>query len=217
MSDDREIDVNARDDEAATKLTRRQQDIYDFVKDRILQRGYGPTVREIGSNFEIKSPNGVMCHLKALEKKGYITREQNMSRAIQLAEPLSRGGKTTLPLAGSVAAGGPTLGVENREEVDFASLFDDDDDRFCLKVRGDSMIEDHICEGDFVVVRRQETARDGQIVVALVDGEDTTLKRFFKENGRYRLQPANSSMDPIYASDVQIQGVVVSVIRQDVM
>ena len=208
---------DAKRDDAPNRLTRRQQQIYDFVKDLILQRGYGPTVREIGTEFDIKSPNGVMCHLKALEKKGFITREQNMSRAIQLAEPLSRGGRTTLPLAGSVAAGGPTLAVENREEVDFASLFEEEEDRFCLKVRGDSMIEDHICEGDYVVVRRQETARDGQIVVALVDGEETTLKRFFKENGRYRLQPANSSMDPIYADDVQIQGVVVSVIRQDVM
>ena len=198
-------------------LTRRQQEIYDFVKDCILNRGYGPTVREIGGEFEIKSPNGVMCHLKALEKKGYISRESNMSRAITLAEPLHRGNRTTLPLAGSIAAGGPTLGIENREEIDFAGLFDEDDDRFCLKVRGDSMIEDHICEGDYVVVRRQDTARDGQIVVALVDGEDTTLKRFFKESGRYRLQPANSSMDPIYARDVQVQGVVVSVIRQSVI
>ena len=201
----------------SNELTRRQREIYEFVKDRILTRGYGPTVREIGGEFGIKSPNGVMCHLKALEKKGFISREQNMSRAIQLAEPLQRGGKTSLPLAGSIAAGGPTLGVEEREEIDFASLFDDDDERFCLKVRGESMINDHICEGDYVVVRRQDHARDGQIVVALVDGEDTTLKRFYRENNRYRLQPANDEMDPIYASDVQVQGVVVSVIRQDVI
>ena len=201
---------------ANRELTRRQQEIYDYVKERIVSRGYGPTVREIGTEFGIKSPNGVMCHLKALEKKGFITREQNMSRAIQLAEPLRRGSNTTLPLAGSIAAGGPTLAVENREEIDFASLFEEDDDRFCLRVRGESMIEDHICEGDYVIVRRQETAKNGEIVVALVDGEDTTLKRFYKEDGRYRLQPANESMDPIYADDVQVQGVVVSVIRQDV-
>ena len=201
----------------APTLTRRQRDIYDFVKDKIVQRGYGPTVREIGTAFGIKSPNGVMCHLKALEKKGFILREQNMSRAITVTEPLRMGKRTSLPLAGSIAAGGPTLAVEDVEEIDFAGLFDDDDDRFCLRVRGESMIEDHICEGDYVVVRRQDTARDGQIVVALVDGEETTLKRFYKESGRYRLQPANASMSPIYADDVQVQGVVVSVIRQDVI
>lgn len=196
------------------RLTKRQQEIYDFVKDRIQTRGYGPTVREIGTEFDIKSPNGVMCHLKALEKKSYISREENMSRAIQLAEPLSFG-KTTLPLAGLVAAGAPVLGVEETEEIDFADLFDGED-LFCLQVRGESMIEDHICPGDYVVVKRQSTARDGEIVVALVEGSETTLKRFYRENGRYRLQPANEAMEPIWVEQVDIQGVVQSVIRSTV-
>lgn len=202
------------DSDEKPKLTKRQQEIYDFVKDRIRSRGYGPTVREIGNEFDIKSPNGVMCHLKALEKKGFISREENMSRAIQLAEPLSFG-KTTLPLAGTVAAGAPVLGVEDAEEIDFADLFEGDN-LFCLQVRGESMIEDHICPGDYVVVERTETARNGDIVVALVDGMETTLKRFYRENGRFRLQPANESMEPIWVDEVDIQGVVQSVIRSTV-
>ena len=194
------------------KLTPRQESIYGFIKDRIVNRGYGPTVREIGSNFGIKSPNGVMCHLKALEKKGLITREQNMSRAIQLTENIQRG-KTSLPLAGHIAAGAPTLAVEEQEEVDFGELFEDDE-HFCLKVRGESMIEDHIAEGDYAIIRKQPTARTGEIVAALVDGEDATLKRFYREEGRYRLEPANSEMEPIYASDVEVLGVLVGVIRR---
>ncbi|WP_437191282.1 transcriptional repressor LexA [Planctomicrobium sp. SH527] len=195
-----------------SKLTNRQLLIYEFIKDRILNRGYGPTVREIGTQFEIRSPNGVMCHLKALEKKGLISREQNMSRAIQLTESLHRG-KTSLPYAGQIAAGTPVLAVEDREQVEFSDLFEDDD-LFCLRVRGDSMIEDHIADGDFAIIRKQPTARDGEIVAALVDGEDATLKRFYRENGRFRLEPANSSMRPIYSDHVEILGVLQSVIRR---
>jgi repressor LexA len=194
------------------KLTNRQKLIYDFIKDRILNRGYGPTVREIGGQFGIRSPNGVMCHLKALEKKGLITREQNMSRAIQLTERLHRG-KTSLPLAGQIAAGSPTLALEQAEQIDFADLFQDDD-HFCLRVKGDSMIEEHIADGDYAIIHRQPTARDGEIVAALVDGEEATLKRFYREEGRYRLEPANSSLKPIYSSDVQILGTLHSVIRR---
>ncbi|MBT5020678.1 MAG: transcriptional repressor LexA [Planctomicrobium sp.] len=194
------------------KLTNRQQSIYNFIRDQIVNRGYGPTVREIGSNFGIKSPNGVMCHLKALEKKGLITRESNMSRAIQLTEDINRS-KASLPMAGHIAAGAPTLAVEDVEEVDFSDLFSDAE-HFCLKVRGESMIEAHIAEGDFAIIRKQETASPGQIVAALVDGEDATLKSFYREDERFRLEPANSSMSPIYSSDVQILGVLVGVIRE---
>jgi repressor LexA len=194
------------------ELTRRQQEIYDFIKDKILNRGYGPTVREIGTHFGIRSPNGVMCHLKALEKKEMISRDERMSRAITLtdAPQLKR---TSLPLAGQIAAGIPTLAVENRERIDFAPLFAEDK-QYCLRVKGESMIDDHIADGDYAVIRQQSTAHDGDIVVALVDGEEATLKRFYKERGRYRLQPANSSMQPIYSNDVQVLGVLVGVIRQ---
>ena len=194
------------------ELTQRQQDIYDFLEDKIMNRGYGPTVREIGNHFGIRSPNGVMCHLRALEKKGLITRESYMSRAIQLTDqPQLK--RTSLPLAGQIAAGTPVLAVEDDERIDFAPLFEDSD-KFCLRVKGESMIEDQIADGDFVVVRRTKTARDGDIVVALVDNSEATLKRFYKEKKRVRLEPANSSMQPIYAKEVDVLGVVVGVIRQ---
>ena len=191
-------------------LTTRQRAIYDFIKDKILNRGYGPTVREIGAGFKIKSPNGVMCHLKALEKKGLISREAHMSRAIQLSEPLS---KTSLPLAGRIAAGSPLMAVEQQDQVDFSNLFGSDN-QFCLKVAGNSMIEAQIADGDYVVVKKQKTCRDGDIVVALVNGDEATLKRFYREAHRVRLEPANSSMQPIYATDVQVLGVVTGVIRR---
>jgi repressor LexA len=192
-------------------LTARQREIYDFLKDKIVNRGYGPTVREIGARFGIRSPNGVMCHLKALERKGLITRESHMSRAIQLCE-FPRG-RTSLPLAGQIAAGRPVLAVQQDERVDFANLFEAED-HFCLKVKGESMIEDQIADGDFVVVRKQETCRNGEIVVALVDGQEATLKKFYRERDRVRLEPANSTMKPIFSDNVQVMGVVVGVVRR---
>lgn len=191
-------------------LTSRQQAIYDFIKDKILNRGYGPTVREIGTGFKIRSPNGVMCHLKALEKKGLITREAHMSRAIQITEPLT---KMSLPLKGQIAAGSPREAIEQDEHMDFSGLFGTDN-QFCLKVTGDSMIEAQIADGDYVVVKKQKTCRDGDIVVALVNREEATLKRFYKEAHRVRLEPANSKMQPIYSNDVQVLGIVTGVIRQ---
>lgn len=192
-------------------LTPRQREIYDFLKDKIVNRGYGPTVREIGSHFGIRSPNGVMCHLKALEKKGLITRESHMSRAIQLSDQPRR--RMSLPLAGQIAAGRPVLAEEQDEQIDFSGLFETSD-HFCLRVKGDSMIDDQIADGDYVVVERQSTCADGDIVVALVDGQDATLKRYFREPHRIRLEPANSSMKPIYSNNVEIMGVVIGVIRQ---
>ena len=191
-------------------LTARQQMIYDFIKDKIVNRGYGPTVREIGNEFGIRSPNGVMCHLKALERKGLITREPHMSRAIQLTEQPQK--RMALPLAGQIAAGSPILAVQQDERIDFSKLFDNDD-HYCLKVKGDSMIEDQIADGDFVIIKKQSTCRNGETVVALVEGQEATLKKFYKEKKNIRLQPANSSMKPIYSSNVDILGVVVGVIR----
>ena len=145
-------------------LTSRQKQIYEFLKDKIRNRGYGPTVREIGTHFGIRSPNGVMCHLKALERKGLITRESHMSRAIQLSESPQL--RTSLPLAGQIAAGSPVLAVEESDRVDFGHLFDPED-HYCLRVKGDSMVEDQIASGDYVVVRKQDNCREGEIVVAL--------------------------------------------------
>jgi len=185
--------------------------VYEFIRDKIRNRGYGPTVREIGDQFHISSPNGVMCHLKALEKKGLITREPNMSRAIQLAqEPIEERG---LPLAGRIAAGVLHEAIEQDERIDFAALFEQKN-QFVLRVSGESMIDAQIADGDFVVVRKQRTARDGQIVVAITDEGEATLKRFFLEKNRIRLEPANSSMKPIFVKNAKLLGVVVGVVRQ---
>lgn len=191
-------------------LTAKQREIYDFIRTQIRSRGYGPTVREIGGAFGISSPNGVMCHLKALEKKGLIIREENKSRAIQLVDnPLTSNG---LPLLGRIAAGPLNAAVEDSERIDFTELFNAPE-RFVLEVRGDSMIEDHIADGDYVVVNKQATAGRGDIVVALTEENETTLKRWFPESGRIRLQPANATMEPIYVKDAQVIGVVVGLVR----
>jgi len=191
-------------------LTERQQRVYEFIRGKIRNRGYGPTVREIGENFGIKSPNGVMCHLKALEKKGLITRERNMSRAIQLAaEP--RG----LRLAGQIAAGVLHEAIEQQERIDFSEMFSPDNESLvALEVRGESMVDDQIVDGDYVIIDRRRTARKGQIVVAVTDEGEATLKRWYPEKGRIRLQPANPTMKPIFVKSADVFGVVVGVVRQ---
>jgi repressor LexA len=193
-------------------LTTKQQKVYEFTRDKIRNRGYGPTVREIAAHFGISSPNGVVCHLRALEKKGFIVREANMSRAIRLvAEPIH---ERSLPLAGSIAAGVLHEAIEQDERVDFQEMFNPDKNLFALQVNGDSMIEDQIADGDYVVVQKQRTARKGQIVVAITEEGEATLKRWFPEKNRIRLQPANSTMKPIYVKDARILGVVVGVVRK---
>jgi len=199
--------------EAPENLTEKQRAVYEFIRQKIRSRGYGPTVREIAAHFGIASPNGVVCHLKALEKKGLIVREGHKSRAISLSGSLGR--SRGLPLLGQIAAGVLHEAIEQRERVDFAGLFDPDDpDLFVLQVRGDSMIEDQIADGDYVIVRRQRTAQKGQIVVAITDEGEATLKRWFPEKNRIRLEPANSSMKPIYVKDARVLGVVVGVVRK---
>ena len=193
-------------------LTRRQYKVYEFIRDKIRGRGYGPTVREIAEQFDINSPNGVVCHLKALERKGFITRERNRSRAIELkAEPI---GQRSLPLAGTIAAGVLHEAIEQDEQVDFQEMFNPDKNLFVLRVSGESMIEDQIASGDFVVVQKQRTARKGQIVVAITDEGVATLKRWYPEKNRIRLEPANSTMKPIYVKNARVLGVVVGVVRK---
>lgn len=194
-------------------LTDRQRIVYDFVRDKILHRGYGPTVREIGEHMNIKSPNGVMCHLRALERKGMILRSANKSRAIELTEPLRRAESTGLPMAGRVAAGRCTLGFEQSESIDFGQLFHRHD-RFVLEVTGDSMIDAHIADGDYVVIQKQSYAYPGQIVVAQTAEDEATLKYWFPENGKIRLQPANRQMEPIYVDQATVMGVAIGVVRR---
>ena len=193
------------------QLTIRQRDVYEFIADKIINRGYGPTVREIGEKFEISSPNGVMCHLKALEKKGLITREPNMSRAIQLTA--QRREDKGVPLKGRIAAGVLHEAVEQDERVDFEAMFSSKN-MFVLEVTGDSMIDAQIADGDYVVIRKQLKANPGQIVVAQTDDGEATLKRWFPEANRIRLEPANSSMKPIYVKNARVLGVVAGVVRQ---
>jgi repressor LexA len=194
-------------------LTPRQREIYTFIRSKIQGRGYGPTVREIGLEFDIKSPNGVMCHLKALQKKGLIHREPNMSRAIQMLDEPTGLQPSRLKLVGRIAAGQPIEAVEQDEELGF-SEWEGADDKFALRVSGDSMIEDHIADGDYVVIQRQEVARDGQIVAVRDDDGEATLKRLFRERNRVRLEPANKAMKPIYRERVDILGVLVGVVRK---
>jgi repressor LexA len=196
-----------------SQLTERQKEIYEFIRDKIERRGYGPTVREIGEGFGIKSPNGVMCHLKALEKKGLIIREEHAARAIQLVDhrPASGG----LPLLGTVAAGVPVAAIAADERIEFTDLFGGPN-RFVLRVQGNSMIENHIEDGDYVVIKQQANAENGERVVAMIDNE-VTLKRFYKEKEYVRLEPANGAMAPIMvdpSQDAKILGVLVGVMRK---
>jgi repressor LexA len=197
-----------------SQLTDRQREIYEFIEQKMDARGYGPTVREIGTAFKIKSPNGVMCHLKALEKKGLIRKERGAARAIQLVDrrPPSFG----LPLFGKVAAGKPLPAIEQADDRLEVDALLGGKDRFALRVQGDSMIDDHIQEGDYVVIRKQATAENGEPVVAMIDNE-VTLKRFYKEDDHIRLQPSNEKLSPIIVDDtkdVRILGVLVGVVRK---
>ena len=199
-----------------SQLTERQREIYEFIREKIESRGYGPTVREIGNAFRIMSPNGVMCHLNALVKKGLILRQGRSARAIQLVDH-HRPGVTELPLMGAVAAGQPIQAAEQQDEkLNLGSLFSGRD-HYALKVRGQSMIEDHIDDGDYVVIRKQETAENGERVVAMIDNE-VTLKRFHREKGQVRLEPANGKMQPIVVNpdnqNCSILGVLVGVLRR---
>jgi len=196
-----------------SQLTERQKEIYDFIKDKIESRGYGPTVREIGDGFGIKSPNGVVCHLKALEKKGLITRVERSARAIKLSD--FRFGAAGLPFLGQVAAGSPILAPPQEDRLEFNDLFGGRNN-YVLKVRGQSMIDSHIDDGDYVVIRKQSTASNGDRVVAMVDSE-VTVKRFYKEKDHIRLEPDNGRMSAIIvdpSKDVHIAGVLVGVLRK---
>jgi repressor LexA len=196
-----------------SSLTERQREIYEFIRNKIESRGYGPTVREIGLAFDIKSPNGVMCHLKALEKKGLIKREGFSARAIQLLD--HRFGSAGLPFLGRVAAGSPTQAVPQDDRLEFKDLFSGPNN-FVLQVHGQSMIEDHIEDGDFVVIQKKDTATDGERVVAMINDE-VTLKRFYREKNHVRLEPSNKTMEPIIVNsteDARILGVLIGVLRK---
>ncbi len=205
-------------------LSPRQSDVLDFIASTIEQRGIPPTYREIGDALGIRSTNGVADHVKALIRKGYLRKVTGapggVARGLQLTEQSrskERGAVTPVPIVGTVAAGSPILAEENYDRtLHFdSSMLPGGGVIFGLRVRGDSMIEEGIQDGDFVLVKQQATARDGDIVVALIDG-DATVKFFFRERGRIRLQPAHPTMAPIFVdttNDAAIQGIVVGVYR----
>ncbi len=193
------------------ELTKRQRAVFKFICREIKKRGYGPTVREIAQQFDISSPNGVMCHLRALEKKGLINRAPNRSRAIQVNQPLEE--ESGLPLVGQVSAGTLNEAIEQAERIDFGAMFARDN-QFVLKVAGDSMIDAQIADGDYVVIKRQSIARKGDIVVAQTEDGEATLKYWFPEKNRIRLQPANTSMKPIYVRKAKVLGVLAGVVRK---
>lgn len=197
-------------------VTRRQKEVLDFLESFVARNGYSPSFEEIARGMGLKSLATVHKHITNLEKKGLLDRVHNRSRSIDVLPPGARNRSSDrLPLAGRIAAGFP---VETSETIESISLHDvvGNRDVFALEVRGDSMRDEHILSGDYVLVERTRTARQGEIVVALVRGSETTLKRFYAEGGMVRLQPANIEMEPIYvpAAQVAIQGRVLGVLRK---
>ena len=198
------------------KLTKRQQEIFDFVKRYRVEHGYPPTVRDIGKAIGLTSSSTVHAHLANLEKLGVLRRDPTKPRAIEVLVDKAKAAAATsgLPLVGQVAAGQPVLAEENIEEyVAVPPIAGGDDGQFVLRVQGDSMKDVGIYEGDHVIVRSQDTAENGEIVVALVEDE-ATVKRFFRERGQVRLQPENEALEPIRTRDVQLLGRVVGVCRR---
>ena len=201
------------------ELTDRQRQILDFIRADIHRRGFPPSVREIGEAVGLSSSSTVHAHLAALEEKGFVRRDPSKPRALEVLDfrdpdlAIDYGQVNVVPLVGQVAAGQPILAAENIEGTMSLPAEMAGESTFILRVRGESMIEAGILDGDYVVVRQQTTATNGDIVVAMID-EEATVKRFFKETDRVRLQPENSAMKPIYSRDVQILGVVVALFRK---
>lgn len=198
------------------KISAKQQEILEYIKAQILERGFPPSVRDICEAVHLKSTSSVHSHLETLEKNGYIRRDPTKPRAIEILDDtfnFNRREMVNVPIVGRVAAGEPLLAEQNIENY-FPIPMDymPNNQTFMLKVRGDSMINVGIFDGDMVLVEQTPTARNGEIVVALVE-DGATVKRFFKEEGIYRLQPENDALDPIIVSDVQIMGKVIGVFR----
>ncbi len=196
-------------------LTKRQKAIFTFVRDYLRENGYSPTLEEIATHFRLASLNGVYKHLKALEERGFIRRLSNQARSIQVLDTPARD-RFALPVLGAVAAGQPIEAVADTEEIVVPESFLTRGRNFVLRVSGDSMIDEHIQDGDLIVVEERATAHNGETIVALVDGENVTLKKFYQEGDRIRLQPANPALEPlvISADRVRIQGIVTGVLRK---
>lgn len=198
-------------------LTPRQLDVVVAIRNFRHLHGYAPTMQELADQLGTSKVT-IFEHVGALEKKRVLRRDKHKARSLDIVADVlpDEERPTKLPLLGAIAAGSPIEAIENREEVDLEQLFQSRHGVYVLRVRGESMIDDHLCDGDYVVIERRETARNGEQVVALLDTGEATLKRFYKEPGnRVRLQPANASMEPriVDADRVKVQGVVIGVLR----
>src|SRR5579862_1115284 len=190
-------------------LTKRQREILDYLQEFITQHGYAPSLEEIGRRFSLSSLATVHKHLSNLQEKGFIRRAWNRSRSVELVPTRSGGRAMELPLLGFVAAGVPIEAVAGSETIAVPETLAGKKDAYVLRVKGDSMIDEQIRDGDFVIVEDRKTADNGEMVIALISGSDVTLKKFYRENGRVRLQPANATMRPLFfdPAHVQLQGV----------
>ena len=197
-------------------LTKRQREILDYLNEFIEQHGYAPSLEEIGRRFGLSSLATVHKHLTNLQDKGFIRRAWNRSRSVELVPTRMGGRALDLPLLGYVAAGAPIEAVVSNDTVTVPEDLVGSRDTYALRVRGNSMIDEQIRDGDLVVVEDRQTAHNGEMVIALLEGAEVTLKKFYRENGHIRLQPANDAVAPIIvrADKVQVQGVVVGVMRR---
>ncbi|GEK34465.1 transcriptional repressor LexA [Kurthia sibirica] len=203
-----------------TKISKRQESILDFIKDEVQSKGYPPSVREIGQAVGLASSSTVHGHLERLETKGYIRRDKTKPRAIEILDPFNMGDTLKhsvrhVPLLGKVTAGLPITAIENIEEYfPIPNTYGSEDDHiFMLEIMGESMIEAGILDGDYVIVKQQSSASNGDIIVAMTEENEATVKRFFKEDGYFRLQPENSTMAPIIVNNVSVLGKVVGLYR----
>ncbi len=199
-------------------LTKRQKEILDFIESFLEAHGYSPSFEEIAEFFGYRSLATVHEHLSNLEEKGYIRKNYNESRSVELVDAGPAPASAELPLAGTVAAGEPIEAIEEREHLAVPEdmIAGAGAEHYVLRVRGDSMIDEQIRDGDYVVVEARDDARDGETVIALVDGEDATMKKYYREGSDIRLQPANPALDPIVVDEerIRVRGVVVGIIRK---
>jgi len=197
-------------------LTKRQREILDYLNAFIERHGYAPSLEEVGRQFGLSSLATVHKHLSNLQEKGFIRRAWNRSRSVEIVPAKTGGRSVELALLGYVAAGMPIEAISGNETISVPEDFVGKRDTYVLRVRGDSMIDEQIRDGDYVIVEDRKAAENGETVVALLSGSDVTLKKFYRENGHVRLQPANPSMRAlvVHADEVQVQGVVIGVMRK---
>lgn len=197
-------------------LTKRQREILDYLNEFIEQHGYAPSLEEVGRRFGLSSLATVHKHLSNLQEKGFIKRTWNRSRSVELLQARAAGRAVDLPLLGYVAAGAPIEAIATAETIAVPEALVGKRDTYVLRVRGESMIDEQIRDGDYVIVEDRKTAENGEMVIALLGNSDVTLKKFYRENAHIRLQPANPAMQPLVvpAEQVRVQGVVVGVMRK---